>query len=261
MTTDILKALPRNIHITDSAVARSAWVKYREEKGYGGYAPLLTPPAANAKLNKSKADAIIYGLSLAPASLSEYQVCRYRSKVCEANCVAYAGKGELPNVSKARVTRTEFFVHNPDAFITILTDEIKAAKKEFKGKLAVRLNTFSDIPWERVVPWFFDELKDVQFYDYTKWPNRTPPSNYSLTYSASELTSDTKVANLVKSGTNVAVVFSPSRFKDLPTKWNGLKVIDGDKSDARHMDSTGIVVGLRAKGRMRKNPGGMVRTV
>lgn len=259
--TDILRVLPRNIKTIDSAVARQLWIKFRKEKGYGGHAPLLTPPAANTKLDKSKADAIIYGLSLAPASLSDYQVCRYRSKTCEANCVAYAGKGELPNVSMARVTRTEFLAENPHAFMTVLTDEIKAAKKEFKDKLAVRLNTFSDIPWERVVPWFFDELSDVQFYDYTKWPNRTPPINYHLTRSASELTTDAQVVNLVKGGTNVAVVFSPSYAKPLPDTWKGLTVIDGDKSDARYLDNEGVVVGLRAKGRMRKNPGGMVREV
>jgi len=47
---------------------------------------------------------------------------------------------------------------------------------------------------------------------------------------------------------NVAYVFKNS----IPKKYNGLKVIDGDKHDLRFLDPKGVIVGLVAKGRGRK---------
>jgi len=42
-------------------------------------------------------------------------------------------------------------------------------------------------------------------------------------------------------------------FKDkLPKKFNGLKVINGDKHDLRFKDPSGVIVGLVAKGLGRK---------
>ena len=52
--------------------------------------------------------------------------------------------------------------------------------------LAVRPNVLSDIPWERVYSDMFETFYDVQFYDYTKRPNRVVPANYDLTFSRSE---------------------------------------------------------------------------
>jgi hypothetical protein len=47
------------------------------------------------------------------------------------------------------------------------------------------------------------------------------------------------------------VVFSTKRGRPLPTHWHGLPVVDGDATDNRFDDPGGVVVGLRAKGRLK----------
>ncbi len=38
----------------------------------------------------------------------------------------------------------------------------------------------------------------------------------------------------------------------MPSKWAGIKVVDGDISDLRFKDEQGVIVGLRAKGKARE---------
>jgi hypothetical protein len=57
----------------------------------------------------------------------------------------------------------------------------------------------------------------------------------------------------LSAGGNVAVVFD-----ELPTHWKGFKVIDGDENDLRYMDERGVVVGLKAKGKAKKDTIGFV---
>jgi len=238
----------------DVKEARNAWASFRTRNQWGAVAPLLTPPSSNVKLGKGVGS---YGLSLAPDRLSgDYQVCPHSTRVCRAHCVAFAGKGTLPAIIAARTLKTRFLGGEPQQFITLLSHEI--GKPLVK---VVRLNTFSDITWEEHVPWLFEEHPNVQFYDYTKHVGRVTPPNYHLTYSASERTTNETIASLVGHGQNVAVVFSPSRTKPLPESWLGCPVVDGDTTDARYLDPTGVVVGLRAKGTLRTHPGGMVRNV
>ena len=68
------------------------------------------------------------------------------------------------------------------------------------------------------------------------------PSNYHLTFSASEDNS-LLVLDVLKQGGNVSVVFD-----ELPTNWNGYKVIDADKTDLRFSDPENVVCGLTFKG-------------
>lgn len=242
--------------------ARRTWREFRTLNGWAPHAPILTPPGANMKMAKStKAGVVTYGLSLAPSDISGFNVCRFSTPACRSGCVAFAGSGRYKTVIEARKLKTRFLMEHPRAFVTLLDHEIGNVAQKFDN-VAVRLNTFSDLPWEKMVPWLFEEHPTIQWYDYTKNPNRTGvPSNYRLTLSSSEKTKDSWIAEKVKAGNNVAVVFSASRHKELPEVWNGLPVIDGDISDTRHLDPRGVVVGLRAKGSMRKNPMGMVREV
>jgi hypothetical protein len=171
-------------------------------------------------------------------------------------------------VQRARQLKTRFLLEDPDAFCSLLAHELETAWRKHGAKLRVRLNTFSDIRWEDVVPWLLaaETYQSVSvtgaigFYDYTKDWSRTSPANYRLTLSASERTSDRRVVAAVAAGRTVAVVFDTPRTKDLPATWHGLDVIDGDKSDNRADDATGVVVGLRAKGTMRGDRRGMVRS-
>ena len=87
----------------------------------------------------------------------------------------------------------------------------------------------------------------MQFYDYTKLPNRRNlPSNYHLTFSRSESNE-----HLIPQGMNVAVVFDT-----LPETFMGRKVIDGTDTDLRFLDPQGVVVGLVAKGKAKKDNSG-----
>ena len=54
-------------------------------------------------------------------------------------------------------------------------------------------------------------------------------------------------------GVNVAAVFNR-----IPRKHLGYKVIDGDKTDLRFLDKRGVIVGLKAKGKARKDLTGFV---
>ena len=46
--------------------------------------------------------------------------------------------------------------------------------------------------------------------------------------------------------------------KELPNEFLNLKVIDGDKDDLRFLDPASVIVGLKAKGKARKDNSGFV---
>jgi hypothetical protein len=133
---------------------------------------------------------------------------------------------------------------------------------------------------------------EVQFYDYTKYPYRSRPveglpSNYDLTYSFNERDGwDAAEVNLW-SGRRVAVVYSTRKGQPLPesytprgydpdynptaTVYGGrlgdrskpgftekIDVVDGDLTDCRFIDPLGVIVGLRAKGKARRDESGFV---
>ena len=104
-----------------------------------------------------------------------------------------------------------------------------------------------------------DEFPDVQFYDYTKLPKpelRIRP-NYALTFSYSGHNLP-DAPDALAHGVNVAVVFAVRKGFELPETWNGYRVIDGDLHDLRFLDPKGVVVGLRAKGRAKKQTSAFV---
>lgn len=223
--------------------AQKTWENLRKEHGLKGHPPLLTPPTANRKLNKTGT----FGLSLTPNTKSGQNVCCYATPSCVAGCIDYTGGGMYPSTQTARLCRTRLLTEYPEVFGTLLAQEISGIHPNIR----IRLNVFSDITWETVAPWLFEG--EHFFYDYTKWPKRTPPENYHLTFSASEKTTNQTILKYINNGTNVAVV-----FRTLPTFYLGIPVVDGDASDARYEDPTGVIVGLRAKGLMRTNPTAML---
>ena len=83
-----------------------------------------------------------------------------------------------------------------------------------------RLNGTSDIRWESVpvagFPNIMSLFSDVQFYDYTKLPNRkNVPANYHLTFSLAD-GNDTMANVALANGMNVAAVF---RSKDIVARY------------------------------------------
>ena len=229
-------------------------------------AKLMGDGDSNTKLRKNGADFETLGLSLSPhKSAGLGNLCTHASSGCIASCLNEQGLASVFNaIKEARKRRTEIFYRDRDWFIGRLKTEIanrcKLAKKR-GTRVAVRLNVFSDVIWERVAPSIFTDFPQVSFYDYSKHPKRFGAilPNYWVTFSRSE-TNDRYCERILESGGNVAVAFADMSGKfvgnraglqTLPKTWRGFKVIDGDISDLRFEDTRGRkrgrVVGLRLK--------------
>ena len=213
-------------------------------------------------------------LHLSPANVSGYETCPKRTAGCTAACLNTAGhggmfkKGETTNVvQEARKTRTRLFFENRSVFFEQLVREIKNAIKlsAKQGMIPVfRLNGTSDLAWEKyeVVEGknIFQLFPEVQFYDYTKILGRKVAHipNYHLTFSAAD-GNDADVLKAIAQGMNVATVFGLKKTEPMPETYNGRVVFNGDESDLRFLDPRGVVVGLYAKGKAKKDTTGFVK--
>ena len=217
----------------------------------------------NYKTSKGEKLGILTGVMyLAPAKISGYEVCPRRSAGCTEACLYTAGMGAFSNVQLARINKTKLFFEDRENFMTQLRKDIIAlVRKAEKTNMipAVRLNGTSDIEWLRTG--IINEFPDVQFYDYTKVLNRLTkdiPANYHITFSQNE-SNGFEVMTALNSGFNAAVVFSTKKGEALPETWNNFPVYDGDDTDVRFQDPKGgYVIGLRAKGKARKDTSGFV---
>ena len=218
---------------------------------------------ANPKVQKgTKKGYLTFILHLAPADLSGHEVCPKRSAGCTAACLNTAGRGgmfkagESTNaIQKARIRKTKYFFENRREFMLDLAFDISKAIRfaHRRGLTPVfRLNGTSDLSWEKyTVDGYnvFELFPDVQFYDYTKVLGRKVSQypNYHLTFSRAE---DNLIDCLKaqKEGMNVAVVFDK-----VPSD-----VYNADEDDLRFLDPFVAIVGLKAKGRAKKDTSGFV---
>jgi hypothetical protein len=154
-------------------------------------------------------------LHLAPATLSGYEVCPSRSTGCTNACLNISGMGgifkigeDTNTIQQSRIRKTRWFFEDRKAFLLQLAKDISSAiRLADKHKLVpvFRLNGTSDIRWENYG--IIEQFDGVQFYDYTKLPNRRNlPTNYHLTFSRSE-SNEHYVPMAFDNGMNVAVVF------------------------------------------------------
>ena len=223
----------------------------------------------NPKILKGmKQGYMTYILHLAPADVSGYNTCPKATAGCKAACLNTAGrggmfkKGETTNViQKARIRKTKLFFENRDVFLAILEDDIRKAIKqsEKKGLVPVfRLNGTSDLSWEKYG--IIQKFPNVQFYDYTKVLGRKVSylSNYHLTFSAAD-GNDDDVRRAIKEKYNIATVFGIKKSQPMPETYEGAPVFNGDDSDLRFLYPKGVVVGLYAKGKAKKDTSGFVK--
>ena len=223
----------------------------------------------NPKILKGmKQGYMTYILHLAPADVSGYNTCPKATAGCKAACLNTAGrggmfkKGETTNViQQARIRKTKLFFENRDAFLAILEDDIRKAIKqaEKKGLIPVfRLNGTSDLAWEKYG--IIQKFPNVQFYDYTKILGRKVNglANYHLTFSAAD-GNDADVKKAIEQGYNIATVFGIKKNSPMPESYEGFPVFNGDDSDLRFLDPKGVVVGLYAKGKAKKDTSGFVK--
>ncbi len=94
---------------------------------------LLT--AGNAKIVKGeKLGYVTKGIHLAPANLSGYETCQWRSKGCTMACLNTAGRGRMQNTQDSRIAKTKLFFEEKLAFMEKLTKEIASSIKSAKKK-------------------------------------------------------------------------------------------------------------------------------
>jgi hypothetical protein len=225
---------------------------------------LLSLGVSNAKTAKSekKSNYSTLILYLSPYKLSGKNFCPSASPGCVKSCLFTAGRGAMSSVEEARQARSELFIKDRQTFLEIVRQDIRRHIKRCKrnGKLpAVRMNGTSDLPWEAFR--IMQEFPSVQFYDYTAIHTRAEasvahpvwPKNYHLTFSRKE-NNEGKALELFGRGVNVAVVFR----KTPPKTWKGLPVFNGDNTDLRFLDPKGMIIGLTAKGKAKKDTTGFV---
>ena len=221
-----------------------------EKKGITTYIMYLSPYTQNSK-----------GINL----------CSHASKGCAKACLFGSGAARFEDVQNGKRNKTEWYLDNRAEFLLQLDKEISKAElvhgaiqgdEQFKKNgvdvlryknFAVRLNGTSDIPFEKFKirdgKNIFDLHPNVQFYDYTKNHLRMEkqlPSNYHLTFSMSE-DNKAKCFELLGKGKNVAMVFGVKKANNIPTEYQGYKVINGDETDLRFLDEDNVIVGLKYK--------------
>lgn len=210
-------------------------------------------------------DGVVYGLSLAPfwkafdvlgdptcAPPKDLpNLCIGSSPECRQACLVLTGQNVGEYAQAIKLCRTHALIENPVAFARMLAYSVERyiGYAQRKGlKLLIRLNVYSDVPWEAFLPWLFEEYPEVQFCDYTKVPRRETPANYDLTFSYSGA-NEASTRSELRRGRRASVVFLWPRKKPLPSGFEfwGQPVVDGDISDLRPLDPEPCVVGLRFK--------------
>lgn len=195
-------------------------------------------------------------LHLAPAKSSGHEVCPFASAGCRKACLNRVGYGRYLSVQQSRINRTKLWFEDRQEFKRLVVRDMQAHLR-YCGRVglkpAVRLNGTSDIAWEREWPELFKMFPGVQFYDYTKNPDRCmrsyrKPKNYHLTFSRTE-DNTASVKRVMRSGAcPVAVVF---RTENMPETYSGKPVLYGDGHDLQFLHPP-VVLGLKAKGRTAK---------
>jgi hypothetical protein len=233
----------------------------------------LLSNSTNKMLKSFKKGYLSYILHLAPHNISGYQVCGSATKGCIESCLFLSGLSIIfRRINEARIKKTKLLFEKKNLFFSLLIKDIQSAKRKANKiglKLSIRLNGTSDLKWEKM-PFYhqgkrynniFCLFPEVQFYDYTKHSDRfNLPKNYHLTFSMAEC-NEKEAMVAFKQGLNVAVVFDTLRKRQLPDSYKGIPVIDGDDDDLRFLDSNGVIVGLRAKAKAKKDTTGFVKRV
>ena len=227
---------------------------------------LLSKGSTNSKTAKNSLETFILYLAPERQNSKGVNLCPKASKGCAAACLYTAGRGKFTNVKKSRINKSEYYISDKKTFINQLSKEIvKIAAKSIKQnkKIAIRLNGTSDQDFISIIKKYnnLDLLNDKQFknlvfYDYTAILGKIKKyinTSYSLTLSRKE-DNEKEILEALKLGGNVAAVFKG----DLPTKYKGYNVVNGDSSDLEMIYNNNVILGLKAKGDAKKDKSGFV---
>ena len=218
---------------------------------------------ADTKTVKGQELNVLTGIQyLAPYKISGVNVCASAGVAkCHIGCLNTAGRGKFTSNQIARLRKTLFMQQYPKTYKILFRKEIdRLVRKAERMDMVpmVRPNGTSDIRYELFMSDVFKDYPNVQFYDYTKLPNRPLDiKNYDLTFSYSGVKEyQPLVKKALERNMRMAVVF---RNKDnQPKTFMGRKVINGDKTDIRPYDKQGVIVALYAKGDAVKDTTGFV---
>lgn len=229
---------------------------------------LISNGTTNAKTVKNEQETYI--LYLSPYNLNDTgkNICPFATKGCSDACLNSAGRGKFSNVQLARRRKTNLFFSDRKLFLQQLVDDLtKINKKAIKENktIYIRLNGTSDIDFNQLLLRYFGisfvTFGSLRFYDYTKdknkalkYPGYSEYDVYRVTYSRKETDTDLDIKLLLSAGVNVAAVFA----NELPETYLGYPVINGDLTDLRFNDPAGVIVGLKAKGKAKKDCSGFV---
>jgi hypothetical protein len=225
---------------------------------------LLSEGSTNAKTAKNSLKSYILYLSPYNQNSKGINICPNASAGCIFGCLNTSGRGRFNSVQLARMQRTEFYLSQRSVFVNkILKELIRLNNKAAKlgEKFAIRLNGTSDLDFIAIIKNrtnvdVLTQLPNLIFYDYTKTLGKVKKyagSNYVLTFSRSE-SNASECIEALQLGANVAAVFQ----KQLPSNYLGASVIDGDKSDIVMLYNRGVILGLTAKGKAKKDSSGFV---
>lgn len=215
--------------------------------------------AHSAKMSASyRNGTMTYCIYMAPWQSSGYQVCGF-GQHCHESCLNYSGHekiaefkdGKNNRVMDSRIKKTRFFYENRETFMQIMIHEIKRFQRKAERmnmEFSVRINGTSDLS-----PVLFKDFEsgknilelfpNVQFYDYTKNPNRIELMekypNYDVTFSFDGY-NQAECEKFLQRGGKVAVVF----YGGLPKTYKGYKVVDANSYDMRYLDPNGCIMGL-----------------
>jgi hypothetical protein len=222
----------------------------------------------SAKTVKGESLSYLTGiLYLSPSDLSGVgNVCPWAG-TCKEACLNSAGRGAFNSVQSARIKKTRWFFADRDAFMEALYEDCKAliAKAKRLSMLpCIRLNGTSDLAFHRlIVPskglTLMELFPTVPFYDYSKSIKKALDNarglhapNYYVTFSRDSASNESECEQVLRAGGNV-----PPTYFHRP-------VINGDTTDLRFLDRrakagrSGYVVGLKAKGKAKRDKSGFV---
>lgn len=221
------------------------------------------------KMN-GKLDQLSKVMYASPGREAGINLCPFAG-ACEAVCLGKTtGRLRMDQARRSRIMKAIWFHMFTDSFMERAVHEVRrheryAIKKGLQP--SIRMNGSTDIFWERHgLP---QAVPSVQFYDYTKAPEksrRERPSNYHLTFSLSEDPRSMRWAlQYMEAGANAAAVFrmngsnkqtdAKKATADLINAgdWQGFPLVSGDDTDVRYFDPPAHWVALYAKGKQALN--------
>ena len=190
-------------------------------------------------------------LYLSASKNAGVDLCKFASTGCRLACLVESGHALIESragkntIAISRIVKTWLTVYRRDIAEAVLCAEIESARKraEKRGrKFAVRINGTSDLCFADVI----NAFPNVQFYDYTKDPERISLPNYHLTFSYADA-SKSRIKHYkqaIKRGQSIAFPVIASDFEGACAMPDCYSM---DETDLRFLDNAGKYGILKAK--------------